>query len=90
MAYTNNKFCRHGIITTDVDAAKAFCSETIEWGMQEMAMGDETATMVAAADIPRAHIMLPPMEGVPPHVSPTSAWRTLTPDWPLRSRTADR
>ena len=33
-------------------------------------MGDEVATMLAAADgIPRAHVMLPPMEGVPPHIS---------------------
>ena len=32
-------------------------------------MGDEAATMVTAAGIPRAHIMKPPMEGVPPHIS---------------------
>lgn len=33
-------------------------------------MGDEVATMLAAADgIPRAHVILPPMEGVPPHIS---------------------
>lgn len=69
MAYVNNKFCWHGIITEDVEKAKAFYSETIGWGITTMQMGDETATMVTAADIPRAHIMLPPMEGVPNHIS---------------------
>jgi len=69
MAYVNNKFCWHGIITTDVDKAKAFYGEVIGWGIQDMVMGDETATMVTAADIPRAHIMTAPMPGVPPHLS---------------------
>ena len=69
MAYTNNKFCWRGIITTNVDKAKAFYAEAIGWDTTEMQMGDETATMVTAGGIPRAHIMLPPMEGVPPHIS---------------------
>jgi len=69
MAYTNNKFCWHGVITGDVDKAKAFFSETVGFGATTMQMGDDTATMLTAGDIPRAHIMLPPMEGVPPHVS---------------------
>ena len=70
MAYTNNKFCWHGVITTDMDAAKAFYTETVGFGIQEVPMGDETATMLTAADGgARAHIMLSPMEGVPPHIS---------------------
>ena len=69
MAYTNNKFCWHGIITTNVDKAKAFYAEAIGWDTTKMQMGDETATMVTVGGIPRAHIMLPPMEGVPPHIS---------------------
>ena len=69
MAYVNNKFCWHGIITSDVEKAAAFYGETIGWGTTTMEMGDETVTMVTAADIPRAHIMLPPMEGVPNHIS---------------------
>ena len=69
MAYVNNKFCWHGIITGDIEKAKAFYTDTIGWGTTSMEMGDETATMVTAADVPRAHIMLPPMEGVPNHIS---------------------
>lgn len=29
MAYTNHKFCWHGIISTNVDASKAFFTEVI-------------------------------------------------------------
>lgn len=69
MAYTNNTFVWHGIATTDVDKAKDFYTETIGWGTREMEMGDDSVTVVTAGDVPRAHLALPPMEGVPPHFS---------------------
>jgi predicted enzyme related to lactoylglutathione lyase len=69
VAYVNNKFCWHSIVTGDVEKAKSFYSDAIGWGITTMEMGDETATMVTAAGIPRAHIMQPPMEGVPNHIS---------------------
>ncbi len=69
MAYVNNKFCWHGIITSDIEKASAFYTDTIGWGTTTMEMGSESVTMVTAGDIPRAHVMLPPMEGVPNHIS---------------------
>lgn len=65
MAYVNNKFCWHGCISTDVDKAKAFYTEVIGWGAEEMQMGDETSTMFVQGGAPIAHLMAPPMEGVP-------------------------
>lgn len=67
MAYINNKFCWHGCISTDVDKAKAFYTEVIGWSIVEAPMGDEVATMFAASDVPLAHVMTPPMDGVPSH-----------------------
>jgi len=67
MAYANNAFCWQGIISTDTDKAQSFYSEVIGWSVQQMTMGEDTATMFAASDIPRAHLMAPPMEGVPSH-----------------------
>ena len=69
MAYRNHEFCWHGIISTDVDRAKAFYSEVLGWGVQSVQMGDDMATMFTVADIPRCHLMAPPMEGVPSHWS---------------------
>jgi long-chain acyl-CoA synthetase len=67
MAYKNLHFCWHGIISTDVDKASAFYPETIGWKLQKFPMGDEEATMLVANEIPRAHIIAPPMDGVPSH-----------------------
>lgn len=68
MAYDTNRFCWHGLISTDVEKSKAFYAEVIGWKVQTAAMGNDTATMFAAADDqPRAHVMPPPMEGVPSH-----------------------
>ena len=67
MAYANNRFCWHGCISTDTDKAKAFYSEVMGWSLLEQQMGDETATMFVNAGIPRAHLMAPPMDGVPSH-----------------------
>ncbi|MFT6398683.1 MAG: putative enzyme related to lactoylglutathione lyase [Bradymonadia bacterium] len=69
MAYANNQFCWHGVVTTDMEAAKAFYTATIGWSIQETQMGDETATTIVANEISRMHMMLPPMLGVPPHIS---------------------
>ena len=67
MAYTNNAFCWHGVISTDVDTAANFYTQVLPWSKMTTPMGDETATMFTAADIPRAHLMAPPMAGVPSH-----------------------
>lgn len=69
MAYDENHFCWHGIITDDLARAKAFYTETLGWKAQTTTMGEDEVTMFAAADgVPRCHLSLPPMEGVPPHV----------------------
>jgi len=67
MAYTNNQFCWHGLISTDTDKAKAFYSEVMGWTLNEVQMGEDTATFFVNNDIPRAHLMDPPMAGVPSH-----------------------
>ncbi len=67
MAYANNKFCWHGLVSTDVDRAKSFYTEVLGWSTITTQMGDEEATMFTVADIPRAHLMAPPMEGMPTH-----------------------
>lgn len=67
MAYRNNAFCWHGIITTDVEKAKAFYGEALGYSIVTAKMGDGEATMVAAANIPRAHISAPEAPGIPSH-----------------------
>lgn len=67
MAYQTNRFCWHGLVTTDLAKAAAFYSEVLGWSALEAAMGDETATMFASDGVPHAHYMPPPMEGVPSH-----------------------
>lgn len=69
MAYINHKFCWHGVISTDVDKSKAFFTEVIGWSAEEMQMGDETSTMFVTGGAPIAHLMAPPMPGVPSHVN---------------------
>ncbi len=49
-------------------ASTTFYTSTIGWTSGEMQMGDEKSTMVDANGIPRMHMMLPPMRGVPPHI----------------------
>ena len=65
MAYTNNKFCWHGVISTDTTKAQAFYTEVLGWKASTVPMGEGSATMFAAADIPRAHLAAPQTEGVP-------------------------
>ncbi len=67
MAYTNNAFCWHGIVTTDIEKAKTFYSEVLGWSVQTMQMGDEEAIMFSVGGIPRAHLRGPNMPGEPPH-----------------------
>jgi uncharacterized protein len=69
MAYDNNAFCWHGVISTDLDGAKAFYTEVLGWKIAEVDMGDDVATMFAAGGVNQAHLMAPPMPGVPSHVS---------------------
>ncbi|MEM6995134.1 MAG: VOC family protein [Myxococcota bacterium] len=67
MAYTTNRFCWHGLLTTDTDKAGAFYPEVLGWKAEEMEMGGETATMFSVGGVPIAHYMKPPMDGVPSH-----------------------
>ena len=67
MAYETNRFCWHGVLSTDVDKARAFYAEVIGWKVEEMEMGGEKAVMFAAGGVPLAHLMEPPMPGVPSH-----------------------
>ncbi|MCO4745672.1 MAG: VOC family protein [Proteobacteria bacterium] len=67
MAYINNEFCWHGILSTDVDKAKAFYTEVLGWTAADVDMGGQTSTMLAAAGVQRAHLMAPPVAGIPSH-----------------------
>lgn len=65
MAYQTNRFCWHGLITTDVAKTSAFYPEVLGWKLEEAPMGDGTATMFSAGGVPFAHYMAPPMPGMP-------------------------
>ena len=67
MAYETNRFCWHGIVSTDPAKAAVFYAEALGWKSVTMPMGDDKATMFTANDVPIAHYMAPPMEGVPSH-----------------------
>lgn len=69
MAYETNRFCWHGCISTDVDAAKTFYSAVMGWNVETMPMGDSDATMFAAGKNTLAHLSPPAMDGVPSHWS---------------------
>lgn len=70
MAYDNNRFCWHGIISTAPETTTPFYETVLGWQAQTVAMGDEDGILFAASDgVTRAHTMAPPMEGVPSHWS---------------------
>ncbi len=68
MAYDNNKFCWHGVISTDPEKAKAFYEAVLGWTSMTVPMGDSEATLLCAKDgVPRAHLSAPEMDGIPSH-----------------------
>lgn len=67
MAYETNRFCWHGLVSTDTDRAAAFYPEVLGWKVQSMPMGDETATMFVTNDVPVAHFMAPQVPEMPSH-----------------------
>ena len=70
MAYTNNTFCWHGVISTDTAKTTPFYTTVLGWTSETVPMGDMDATFFKAADgKSRAHTMPPGMEGEPSHWS---------------------
>ena len=70
MAYTNNSFCWHGVISSDTAKTTPFYTSVLGWTAQDVDMGGDPTTMFAAADgAPRAHTRAPQMEGEPNHWS---------------------
>ena len=68
MAYTNNRFCWHGVISTDTAKTTPFYNEVLGWTSETVKMGDSDATFFAAADGKnRAHTRGPEMDGEPSH-----------------------
>lgn len=67
MAYQSNRFCWHGCVSTDTDAAKAFYSEVLGWRVETTPMGDSEATFFVAGGESLAHLTPPPATGVPSH-----------------------
>jgi len=65
MAYQTNRFCWHGIVSTDTEKAAAFYPAVLGWTAMTVPMGEHNATLFAANGVPLAHYMAPPMEGVP-------------------------
>jgi len=65
MAYDTNRFCWHGIHSTDVKGAIGFYTEVLGWSVVMQDMADSEIAMFAAADgAPRLHVARPPMEGM--------------------------
>ena len=60
MAYTNHRFCWHGVISTDTGTTTPFYGDVLGWEIQTMPMGDEDVTFFAATDGKgRAHTRAP-------------------------------
>ena len=68
MAYTNNRFCWLGVVSTDLAKTTPFYTEVLGWSAETIQMGDNEATMLKAADGKSiAHTAAPAMDGVPSH-----------------------
>jgi len=68
MAYTNNRFCWRGVISTDTAKTTPFYTEVLGWKAETIPMGDSDATFFQAADGKNcAHTAPPAMDGVPSH-----------------------
>ncbi len=67
MAFETNRFCWHGCVSTDTEVAKTFYASVMGWEVDTVPMGDNDATFFKASDSSLAHLMAPPMEGVPSH-----------------------
>jgi predicted enzyme related to lactoylglutathione lyase len=66
MAYTNNKFCWHGVISSDTAKTTPFYEKVLGWTAQTVDMGGEPTTMFAASDeVARAHTRAPQTKGEP-------------------------
>lgn len=64
MPYENNAFCWNGVVSADPERAAAFYEATIGWTAYEHTFEDGSGgTMLAAGDVPRAHLREPEMEG---------------------------
>jgi len=69
MAFDTNRFCWHGCVSTDVEAAKEFYSNVIGWQVNSVPMGDMDATLFSVGDKFFAHVSPPSIEGTPSHWS---------------------
>jgi len=69
MAFETNRFCWHGCISTDVEAATKFYSSVIGWDVSKIPMGDSDATMFSTQDKFFAHVSPPTIDGTPSHWS---------------------
>ncbi len=60
MAYTNHRFCWHGVISTDTATTTPFYGTVLGWDVQTVPMGGEDMTLFAATDGKgRAHTRSP-------------------------------
>jgi len=70
MAYENNRFCWHGVISTDTAKTTPFYADVLGWQVQTMPMDGDEMTFFAASDgVGRAHTRAPQMEGEPSYWS---------------------
>lgn len=65
MAYETNRFCWHGLQTTDPEQAKKFYPEVVGWTVEAVEMGGDVVAMFAAGPAPLCHVTKPPVAGVP-------------------------
>ena len=55
MAYVNNGFCWHAVVSRDPEATAKFYSSVLGWSAQEVPMGEAPVTTFFVDEIPRIH-----------------------------------
>ena len=67
MAYKFGNWVWFECITDDVEASKAFYTETLGWKSRELDMGGFKYTMLGRGEATSCGVTQPQMEGVPNH-----------------------
>lgn len=67
MTTSHGNFTWFELVTSEIDDAKAFYTETLGWKTTEMDMGDFQYPMLVAGEAPQAGIVAPQQPGTPAH-----------------------
>ena len=72
MIESHGRFVWYELMTTNVDAAKAFYADVVGWGAQPISMPGSTYSLLTAGDSPVAGLMSMPEEAA--RRSATAHW----------------